>query len=91
MAIKMMEILGRTTLIIVPKKDLIHQWIERIAKITNINRNEIGICQNGKIEWEGKRVVIGLVHTLTKYKSFTPFRTYFGVVIFDEVDSFCTT
>ena len=87
MGIKMMEILGRTTLIVVPKKDLIHQWIDRILSTTNISREDIGICQNGKIEWKGKKVVVGLVHTLVKYKELKEFRKNFGVVVFDEVDS----
>lgn len=87
MGIEMMKILGRTTLIVVPKKDLIHQWIERIVSATDIKREDIGICQNGKIEWEGKSIVVGLVHTIVKYIDVTPFKTNFGVVIFDEVDS----
>ena len=87
MGIEMMKILGRTTLIIVPKKDLIHQWVERILKTTDIKRNEIGICQNGKIEWEGKKIVVGLIHTIVKYKDLRSFQTNFGVVLFDECDS----
>lgn len=87
MGIKMLHILGRTALIIVPKKDLIHQWVERIISTTNLTKEEIGICQGGKIEWEGKKVVVGLIHTIVKYIDLEPFRRYFGVLLFDECDS----
>ena len=87
MGIKMMEILGCTTLIIVPKKDLIGQWIERILKTTDLKKEDIGTCQAGKIKWEGKKVVVGLIHTVVKYIDLEPFRRYFGLLLFDECDS----
>ncbi|MDQ1281489.1 MAG: hypothetical protein QG670_2754 [Thermoproteota archaeon] len=87
MGIEMLHILGKTALIIVPKKDLIHQWIERILKTTDLTKEEIGICQGGKINWEGKKIVVGLIHTVVKYIDLEPFRRYFGVLLFDECDS----
>lgn len=87
MGIKMMEILGCTTLIIVPKKDLIEQWVERILKTTDLKKEDIGTCQAGKISWEGKKVVVGLIHTVVKYVDLEPFRKYFGLLLFDECDS----
>lgn len=87
MGIKMLHILGKTALIIVPKKDLIHQWIERILNTTDLTKEEIGICQGGKINWEGKKIVVGLIHTVVKYIDLEPFRRYFGVLLFDECDS----
>lgn len=87
MGIEMMRLLGRKTLIVVPKKDLIHQWVERIAKTTDIKEKDIGVCQSGKIDWRDKRVVVGLVHTLVKYQKDEKFTNAFGTVIFDECDS----
>ena len=87
MGIKMIELLGCTSLVVVPKKDLIGQWIERILKTTNLSREDIGTCQGGKIEWEGKKIVVGLVHTIVKYVNLESFTKYFGVVLFDECDS----
>jgi superfamily II DNA or RNA helicase len=87
MGIKMMEILGCTTLIIVPKKDLIEQWVERILKTTDLKKEDIGTCQAGKINWEGKKVVVGLIHTVVKYIDLESFRRYFGLLLFDECDS----
>jgi superfamily II DNA or RNA helicase len=87
MGIKMMEILGRTTLIIVPKKDLIDQWMERILATTDIPKTDIGLCESGKVTFKDKKVVIGVVHTIVKYKAFKEFQNYFGTIIFDECDS----
>jgi superfamily II DNA or RNA helicase len=87
MGIKMIEILKCTTLIIVPKIDLIDQWVERILNTTNLSKEDIGTCQGGKIIWEGKKIVIGLIHTIVKYIDLDPFRRYFGVILFDECDS----
>jgi len=87
MGIKMMEILGRNTLIIVPKKDLIDQWIERILATTNIKRSDIGIGQAGNIDYLNKKVVVSVVHTVVKFKKSQSFRQSFGTIIFDECDS----
>ena len=87
MGIKMMEILGRTTLIIVPKKDLIDQWMERILATTDIVKTDIGLCESGKIAFKDKKVVIGVVHSIVKYKTLREFQDYFGTIIFDECDS----
>lgn len=87
MGIKMMEILGKNTLIIVPKKDLIDQWVERILATTDINKSDIGICQSGKIDYLNKRVVVGVVHTIVKFKRQRDFQENFGTIIFDECDS----
>lgn len=87
MGIKMLHILGRTALIVVPKKDLIHQWVERIISTTNLTKEDIGVCQEGKIEWKDKKIVVGLIHTIVKYVDLDPFKKYFGVILFDECDS----
>jgi superfamily II DNA or RNA helicase len=87
MGIKMMEILGKNTLIIVPKKDLIDQWVERILATTDIARSDIGICQSGKIDYLDKKVVVGVVHTIVKFKRQRDFQENFGTIIFDECDS----
>jgi superfamily II DNA or RNA helicase len=87
MGIKMMEILGRNTLIIVPKKDLIDQWVERILATTDLTKGEIGIGQAGKIDYLNKKVVVAVVHTVVKFKRQEDFQRNFGTIIFDECDS----
>lgn len=87
MGIEMIRLLGHTAMIVVPKKDLINQWVERIVKTTSIKENEIGTCSSGKIEWRGKKIVVGLVHTIVKHKNNHDFINAFGTILFDECDS----
>ncbi len=85
----MLKLLGRNAVIIVPKKDLIDQWEERILATTDLKKEDIGKGLSGKIDWQGKKIVISLVHTATKYMENYEFRNAFGVALFDECDSSC--
>lgn len=88
MGLKMLELLGRTALIIVPKSDLVGQWKDRILSFTNLKESDIGIVEGGKSSYNGKKIVIGLVHSIIIDRIATPeFKKYFGVVLFDECDS----
>ena len=94
MGLKMISQLKRTTLIIVPKSDLVTQWKERIlgtSKIpafTNLKEEDIGIVEGGKCNYAGKKIVIGLIHSVVLKRIATPkFIKNFGVVFFDECDS----
>lgn len=87
MGIEMIRVLARRAMIVVPKKDLLHQWVERILKTTDIKEDRIGICQSGTIDWREKKIVIGLVHTLVKHQKDLAFAEAFGTVVFDECDS----
>lgn len=85
--IKLIVDIGRTALVIVPKSDLVEQWINRFLEYTNIKRESIGIASGGVCEWEGKDIVIGLVHTVVLDRWSESFKKNFGVVLFDECDS----
>lgn len=85
-ALAMMSILGRTSLVVVPRSNLINQWIDRIVSFTNLPRSAIGKAEGGKVSAKGKKVVIGLVHTLALDRFGDDFRNMFGCVVFDEVD-----
>lgn len=87
MGIEMIRLLGRTAMIIVPKKDLIQQWVDRIIKTTDLKLTDIGTCASGKIEWKEKKIVVGLVHTVVKHRNNHGFVNSFGTVLFDECDS----
>ena len=79
--------LKTTTLIIVPKSDLLLQWKSRLLEFTDIKESDIGTASSGKCDWIGKKVVIGLVHTIAMDKWGDSFRNYFGCVIYDECDN----
>jgi superfamily II DNA or RNA helicase len=84
--IKMLELLGRTALVVVPRSNLIKQWIERFEEHSSLTRSDIGWAEGGKADWVGKSVVVGLVHTLALDRLPEAFRQSFGVAVFDEVD-----
>jgi superfamily II DNA or RNA helicase len=88
MGLKMLSLLGVTSLVIVPKSDLVKQWKDRIVKFTNIKEKEIGIVEGGSSNYKGKKIVIGLVHSVVIDRIATKeFCSYFGAILFDECDS----
>jgi len=78
--------LHRTTLIVVPVTTLVHQWREELLKHTDLTADDIGVATDAKVEWRGKKVVIGLVHTLVLDRWGEDFKKQFGAVFLDEVD-----
>jgi superfamily II DNA or RNA helicase len=85
MLIYMMHLLGRSTLVIVPKTDLVSQWRKRILEFTDIPASRIGLAQQDVCEFEGKSVVIGMIHSVCKDRYPEEFKRHFGVVLFDEL------
>lgn len=86
LGIKFICHLGKTALVIVPKDDLVQQWINRIISLTDIKREEIGIIQQNRCEYKSKKIVIGMMHSLALRKKPYPkdMYSYFGVVVLDE-------
>jgi superfamily II DNA or RNA helicase len=89
MGINFLQAVGRTALVVVPKSDLIHQWVARFIEHSTLTRDDIAIAENGSIEegWQNKKIVVGLVHTLALNRFGEDFRCHFGAVLFDEADS----
>jgi superfamily II DNA or RNA helicase len=83
MALKIVSLLKKKTLIIVHKEFLMNQWIERIEEY--LPGATVGKIQGPVFDVEGKDIVIGMVQTLydKEYpaEAFTPF----GLTIIDEV------
>ncbi len=90
-AIKMLERIGTTALVIVPRSNLVEQWVDRIVEHTDMNPEDIGMVSGTTVNWQGKKIVIGLVHSVALLEK-NPlrfgagFHDYFGCTIFDEVD-----
>lgn len=74
--------IGRATLVIVPSQVLLRQWVSRMVKYLGVIP---GVVHQDRCEFEGKPVVIALVHSLESRDYGDAFRNYFGVVICDEV------
>ena len=84
--IKMLEVLGRTALVVVPRSSLVKQWISRLLEHSDLKKRDIGVVLSGKAVWKGKKVVVGLVHSLALDRYGADFKRAFGTIVFDEVD-----
>ncbi len=85
MLLNMWALLKVPALVVVPKSDLMRQWIDRIKKFTGLEDEDIGIARQKVCDWEGKKIVVGMIHSLCKDKYSLGFKNYFGLVIFDEL------
>jgi len=83
MALKIISILKKKTLIIVHKEFLMNQWIERIEEF--LPGATVGKIQAQTFDVKGCDIVIGMVQTL--YDKEYPAETFscFGLTIIDEV------
>jgi hypothetical protein len=83
MALNIVSLLKKKTLIIVHKEFLMNQWIERIQEF--LPDATIGKIQGPVFDVDGKDIVIGMVQTL--YDKEFPAESFsgFGLTIIDEV------
>lgn len=69
------------TLIIVHRKELLHQWIERIETFLGIPKKEVGVIGDGRLTI-GAKVTVGIVNSV--YKVSGEINNDFGLVVVDE-------
>jgi len=83
MALKIISIVERKTLILVHKEFLMNQWIERITEFMPSAR--VGKIQGSKFDIEEKDIVIGMIQSM--YDRPFPSNAFssFGLTIIDEV------
>lgn len=74
----------KRSLIVVHRRQLLEQWLDRIEEFLEIPRSEVGLIKSGK-KTIGDKVTIGMVQTLARSKKI-PFewKDVFGTVIIDE-------
>ncbi len=89
--------LGRTTLIVVDQERLMEQWIGEVKKHLGCDESistkdimkgrgqEIGVVQGQLCAYEGRKVVVAMLQSLSQKIYDKAFYDYFGVVVFDEV------
>nr|WP_245558455.1 DEAD/DEAH box helicase [Fulvivirga imtechensis] len=73
-------------LIIVHRKQLLEQWVERIQAFMGISKNEIGKIGQGKAK-PGKVITVAMIQSLGKYldkQKTDEFTRSFGTIIVDE-------
>jgi superfamily II DNA or RNA helicase len=70
-------------LILVHRKQLLDQWIERIQSFLKIPKKEIGQIGNQK-DKIGKQITIAMIQTLARRENFEDIANRFGTIIIDE-------
>ena len=87
MALYVASKIGMPVLIVVPLLKILNQWKENILQFTDVKEYEIGIIQSRFEIWQGKKIVLGVLQSLSrrldKGYSKEMFK-YFGLTIWDE-------
>jgi superfamily II DNA or RNA helicase len=89
LSLKFIQTIGTTALVVVPKTDLVTQWKNRFLEHTDLKESEIGTVIAQDANWQNKKVVIALVHSLNIGYLSPAFDSYFGQVWYDEVHTTC--
>lgn len=84
MALKISDILGVTTLVIVNRDNTVGQWVDEIRKFTTVDPLEIGIVQQNWCEYQGKKIVVAMIQTLISRDYPEQFLNWPGHVVCDE-------
>ena len=75
--------LKQPTLILVHKKQIFNQWLERIEGFLNIPKREIGQYVSAKKKI-GKKITVAMVQTFGRLENLAELKDKFGLVIVDE-------
>lgn len=77
--------LERTTIVLVDQEKLRDQWVDMAVQHlgADVDR-DIGFVQGSKCQFEGKKLVIGMVQSLSQRDYPEEFYEYFGLAVFDE-------
>ena len=82
--------IGRTSLVIVPSEDLLHNWIKEAKTHLGLTDDEIGIIRQNKCDVWGKKIVFGMLASVglwgcqpDRYPGWV--KDYFGLLVIDEV------
>jgi len=76
--------LNRTALVIVGTKTLARQWRREVTTHLGIPPELVGAIEEGVADWEGKDVVVAVVHNLADQQWPPALYQYFGIVVWDE-------
>ncbi|MEJ5102404.1 TOTE conflict system archaeo-eukaryotic primase domain-containing protein [Chryseobacterium sp. MYb328] len=80
-ALKIIAEKKQPTLIIVHRKQLLEQWLERVEAFLGIPKQEIGIIGQGKTKI-GKQITVATIQSI--HKQIDTLQNYFGMIIVDE-------
>lgn len=75
--------LSQPTLILVHKKQIFDQWVDRIESFLDIPKKEIGKFCSGKKKI-GNKITVAMVQTLNRMENLQDYSDSFGMIIVDE-------
>ena len=81
-----MELIARhqkPALILVHRKQLLDQWVDRIQTYLNIPKAHIGRFSSTK-KAVGKEITVGLLQSFARSKNLAEYRNKFGTIVIDE-------
>ncbi len=81
-----MELIARhqkPTLVLVHRKQLLDQWVERIQTYLNVPKAHIGQFSSAK-KSTGKEITVGLLQSFARAKDLNELQDKFGTIIVDE-------
>src|SRR3989344_898534 len=81
-----MELIAKrelSALVLVHRKQLLDQWVDRIQTYLNIPKIKIGTF-SGSRKKVGKEVTVALMQSLARYKNIAELENKFGTIIVDE-------
>jgi hypothetical protein len=81
-----LELIARKSqpaLILVHRKQLLDQWVERIESFLGIPKNKIGQISGNKKEF-GDQITVAMIQSLLKINNLSDINSNFGTIILDE-------
>jgi len=81
-ALKLISLMKKKTLIILHAEFLLEQWIERIKQY--LPDAKIGVIRQDKCEWESKDIVVGMIQSIIKRDYPKECFRSFGMLVVDE-------
>src|SRR3989344_5926704 len=74
---------GLSALVLVHRKELLEQWVERIQTFLNIPKAKIGRF-SGTQKKVGEQITVGLLQSFARAKDVSGFANAFGTIVVDE-------
>ncbi len=74
---------GLPALVLVHRKELLEQWVERIQTFLNIPKTKIGLFYGTKKK-RGAQITVGLLQSFARAKDLSEYANAFGTIVIDE-------
>ena len=84
MGCKVTSEIGTTTLILAHKEFLVDQWRDRISTWLKMPQDEIGIVQQNRCDYHGKRIVVAMLQSIVERDYDPELYSWPGLLIADE-------